>query len=90
MHENPDDKGNTFEHLAIQLGNFLKNYKPEGWKEPLGRVLSFSHFYFDGNEFRELEEGFRNGTLKEILSRKYKNPHIIRGISLFLQENSKQ
>ena len=74
-----------YELKAIKLENFIKNYIPSGWKEPIGKVMS--GFSFFEEDIIEMEEDFKRGegVLKDKINEKYKNPNVVQAILDFFK-----
>jgi hypothetical protein len=60
---------------ALQLERFIKAYVPQGWQEPIGKVMS--GFSFSAQDVAEMEIAHRNGTLRDMLEQQHRNPHVL-------------
>ncbi|MDO8516920.1 MAG: hypothetical protein Q7S33_02240 [Nanoarchaeota archaeon] len=81
------NKAKGYEAIGIELEDFLKRYKPNHWKEPLGSV-----FIIDSvmpKTAKEFVASFQNGTLPETLKKQegfFDNPNVAQAVKEFFDK----
>ncbi|OHB21526.1 MAG: hypothetical protein A2939_00365 [Parcubacteria group bacterium RIFCSPLOWO2_01_FULL_48_18] len=81
---NRNEQAKNLEIMAIKLEDFIANYTPAGWVEPIGKVMH--RFIFLPKDTGKMEQDFKSGTLKDRLDKQYENPNVVMAIMDFFEK----